>query len=96
MVVFSCCPEPYIFINYFILIKRRPLFYLFNMVMPCILISMVALLGFYLPSESGEKISLGITTLLSMTVFLMMVVEQMPPSSENLPVVGMSVRLTVR
>ncbi len=28
-------------------------------------------MSFYMPSDSGEKVTLGITTLLSMTVFLM-------------------------
>ena len=88
VVHFSCCEEPYIIIHYHILIKRRPLFYLFNMVMPCILITLVALLGFYMPSDSGEKISMGITTLLSMTVFLMIVAEKMPPTSDVLPLIG--------
>lgn len=85
---FSCCDEPYIFINYYILIERRPLFYLFNMVMPCMLITMVALLGFYMPSDSGEKVSMGITTLLSMTVFLMIVSDILPPTSDVVPLIG--------
>lgn len=92
---FSCCDEPYIIIHYHILIKRRPLFYLFNMVMPCILITLVALLGFYMPSDSGEKISMGITTLLSMTVFLMMVAEKMPPTSDVLPLMGLYYGITI-
>ncbi|XP_046325861.1 ligand-gated ion channel 4-like isoform X2 [Haliotis rufescens] len=94
-VLFSCCPEPYIFMKYFVLIKRRPLFYLFNMVMPCVLITMVALLGFYMPNDSGEKISMGITTLLSMTVFLMIVAEQMPPTSDLLPLIGLYYGITI-
>lgn len=89
VVVFSCCPEPYVFIKYYIVIKRRPLFYMFNLVMPCILITLVALLGFYMPSESGEKVSMGITTLLSMTVFLMIVAESLPPSSDVVPLIGL-------
>lgn len=32
---------------------------------------------------------MGITTLLSMTVFLMLVAESMPPTSEVLPLIGM-------
>jgi len=31
---------------------------------------------------------MGITTLLSMTVFLMLVAENMPPTSDVLPLVG--------
>jgi len=34
------------------------------------------------------KVSMGITTLLSMTVFLMLVAENMPPTSDVLPLVG--------
>ena len=33
---------------------------------------------------------MGITTLLSMTVFLMLVTESMPPTSDVLPLVGLS------
>ena len=34
---------------------------------------------FYVPSESGEKVTLGISALLSMTVFLMTIRESLPP-----------------
>lgn len=68
--------------------RRKPLFYVFNMILPCLLITLVALLGFYIPNDSGEKVSMGITTLLSMTVFLMLVTESMPPTSDVLPLVG--------
>jgi hypothetical protein len=88
LVKFSCCPDDVPFMKYIIIIKRRPLFYLFNMVMPCILITIVALLGFYMPPESGEKVSMGITTLLSIVVFLMIVAESMPPTSDVVPLIG--------
>ena len=74
---YSCCEEPYPEIYYRLVIRRRPLFYLFNMVFPCFLITLVAFLGFYLPPGSTEKVSIGITTLLSITVFLMLVAESM-------------------
>uniref|UniRef100_A0A1I8A7Z9 Neur_chan_memb domain-containing protein n=1 Tax=Steinernema glaseri TaxID=37863 RepID=A0A1I8A7Z9_9BILA len=69
---YSCCPEPYPFVDIHISIQRRPMFYVFNLILPCILISAIALLGFYMPSDSGEKVTLGITSLLSTTVFLML------------------------
>jgi nicotinic acetylcholine receptor len=87
-VFYSCCAEPYPDITYTVQMRRKPLFYVFNMIMPCFLITLVALLGFYVPSDSGEKVSMGITTLLSMTVFLMLVAENMPPTSDVLPLVG--------
>ena len=88
VVYYSCCAEPYPDVTYTIQMRRKPLFYVFNMIMPCMLITLVALLGFYIPSDSGEKVTMGITTLLSMTVFLMLVAENMPPTSDVLPLVG--------
>lgn len=85
---YSCCAEPYPDITYTVQMRRKPLFYVFNMIMPCFIITLIALLGFYIPSNSGEKVSMGITTLLSMTVFLMLVAENMPPTSDVLPLVG--------
>ena len=51
--------------------RRKPLFYVFNMILPCLLIrlirqeaapclliTLVALLGFYIPNDSGEKVSM--------------------------------------
>ncbi|XP_052785669.1 neuronal acetylcholine receptor subunit alpha-10-like [Mya arenaria] len=95
VVYYSCCVEPYPDITFYIYIKRRPLFYIFNMFLPCILITLVALLGFYIPSDSGEKVTMGITTLLSMTVFMMLVAENMPPTSNVLPLIGIYYGITI-
>ncbi|XP_032311863.2 neuronal acetylcholine receptor subunit alpha-7 [Drosophila ananassae] len=48
----------------------------------------MALLGFTLPPDSGEKLSLGVTILLSLTVFLNMVAETMPATSDAVPLLG--------
>ncbi|XP_048516574.1 neuronal acetylcholine receptor subunit alpha-10 isoform X1 [Dendroctonus ponderosae] len=85
---YSCCVEPYPDITYVIKIRRRPLFYVFNLILPCILINGIALLVFYVPSESGEKVTLGISALLSMTVFLMTIRETLPPT-EKTPLISM-------
>nr|CAD7454516.1 unnamed protein product [Timema tahoe] len=80
---YSCCPEPYPDITYIIRLRRRPMFYVFNLILPCILINGIALLVFYVPSESGEKVTLGISALLSMTVFLMTIRESLPPTEKT-------------
>ena len=67
---------------------RRPLFYVFNMILPSLLITLVGFLGFLIPPDSGEKISMGVTTLLSMTVFLMVIADSMPPNSDSVPLIG--------
>ena len=64
------------------------MYYLFNLVLPSVFITATTFLVFYLPAASGEKVSLGVTVLLAMTVFLLMVAESMPPQSEQIPLMG--------
>ena len=35
------------------------MFQVFNLIIPCVLISLIALLSFYMPSDEGEKVTLG-------------------------------------
>ena len=60
-IIYECCPEPYVDITFTIKIRRRTLYYFFNLIVPCVLISSMALLGFTLPPDSGEKLTLGKT-----------------------------------
>lgn len=85
---YECCPEIYIDITYTIHVQRRTLYYGFNIIIPCVLISSMSLLLFMLPPDSGEKISLGVTILLSLMVFLLLVAETMPPTSDAVPLIG--------
>ncbi|XP_076177262.1 nicotinic acetylcholine receptor alpha6 isoform X2 [Ptiloglossa arizonensis] len=85
---YQCCPEPYVDVTFTIQIRRRTLYYFFNLIVPCVLISSMALLGFTLPPDSGEKLTLGVTILLSLTVFLNLVAESMPTTSDAVPLIG--------
>ncbi|XP_049691020.1 neuronal acetylcholine receptor subunit alpha-9 isoform X2 [Accipiter gentilis] len=87
VITYGCCSEPYPDVTFTLILKRKSSFYIFNLLLPCILISFLAPLGFYLPADSGEKVSLGVTVLLALTVFQLMVAEIMPPS-ENVPLIG--------
>ena len=58
-VIYDCCPEPYLDITFVVRIRRRTLYYFFNLIVPCLLIASMAVLGFTLPPDSGEKLSLG-------------------------------------
>ncbi|KAG7471248.1 hypothetical protein MATL_G00122370 [Megalops atlanticus] len=87
IVLYGCCADPYPDVTYTLKLRRRASFYIFNMLIPCVMISFLAPLGFYLPADSGEKVSLGVTVLLALTVFQLLVAESMPPS-ENVPLIG--------
>lgn len=58
IVLYSCCPEPYPDITYTIKLRRRPLFYVFNLILPCILINGIGksmfLLSFQWYQELGS------------------------------------------
>ncbi|XP_025424401.1 neuronal acetylcholine receptor subunit alpha-7-like isoform X2 [Sipha flava] len=95
VIYYSCCPEPYIDITFSILIRRRTLYYFFNLIVPCVLIASMAVLGFTLPPDCGEKLSLGVTILLSLTVFLNMVAETMPATSDAVPLLGVTILLSL-
>lgn len=50
---YECCEHELADITLVLTIERKPLFYIFNLVLPCILIIMLVLLGFFVPPESG-------------------------------------------
>uniref|UniRef100_A0A673FJ19 Neuronal acetylcholine receptor subunit alpha-7 n=1 Tax=Sinocyclocheilus rhinocerous TaxID=307959 RepID=A0A673FJ19_9TELE len=85
---YDCCKEPYPDVTFVVTIRRRTLYYALNLLVPCVLLSSMTLLIFLLPADSGEKISLGITVLLSLTVFMLLVAEIMPATSDSIPLIG--------
>nr|XP_021528146.1 neuronal acetylcholine receptor subunit alpha-4 [Aotus nancymaae] len=85
---YECCAEVYPDITYAFVIRRLPLFYTVNLIIPCLLISCLTVLVFYLPSECGEKVTLCISVLLSLTVFLLLITEIIPSTSLVIPLIG--------
>jgi len=86
--VYPSDPVPYVSIEFTLVIKRRVLYYFFNLIVPCGLIGFLALLGFTIPPDSGEKLTLGVTVLFSLIVFLNMIGETMPANSDSIPLLG--------
>lgn len=83
----KCCSGPTVYVHYHVVFQRRPFFFLLNMLLPCTLVTLVAMFGFCVPPESGERVSLGVTVLLSLTVFLLIVTDEMPPMMD-IPLIG--------
>jgi hypothetical protein len=85
---YTCCPQTYPDITFLITIRRKTLFYTVNLIIPCVGISFLTVLTFYLPSDSGEKVALCISILLSLTVFFLLLAELIPPTSLVVPLIG--------
>ena len=85
---YTCCSEPYPDITFNITMRRKTLFHTVNLIIPCVAISFLTVLVFYLPSDSGEKITLCISILLSLTVFFLLLAEIIPPTSLVVPLIG--------
>ncbi|XP_043666633.1 acetylcholine receptor subunit alpha-like isoform X1 [Vespula pensylvanica] len=92
---YTCCNEPYLDITFNITMRRKTLFYTVNLIIPCMGISFLTVLVFYLPSDSGEKVSLSISILLSLTVFFLLLAEIIPPTSLVVPLLGKFVLFTM-
>ncbi|KAM7361094.1 nicotinic acetylcholine receptor alpha2 isoform 2-T7 [Cochliomyia hominivorax] len=85
---YPCCAEPYPDIFFNITLRRKTLFYTVNLIIPTVGISYLSVLVFYLPADSGEKIALCISILLSQTMFFLLISEIIPSTSLALPLLG--------
>ncbi|KAL7840648.1 hypothetical protein AOLI_G00259710 [Acnodon oligacanthus] len=74
-------------ITFYLIIKRKPLFYIVNIIIPCVLISFMASLVYYLPADSGEKMTLSISVLLAQSVFLLLISQRLPETSMAVPLI---------
>ncbi|XP_053759658.1 acetylcholine receptor subunit delta isoform X3 [Panthera pardus] len=77
-------------VTFYLIIRRKPLFYIINILVPCVLISFMINLVFYLPADSGEKTSMAISVLLAQSVFLLLISKRLPATSMAIPLIGNS------
>ena len=87
VVKYSCCPDPYIDVTYTVHVRRKVLFYLSNLILPCVVLAILTVFSFCLPPESGERVSLVITILLGLTVFMLVFTDNVPRTSEVIPLI---------
>ncbi|XP_013406814.1 acetylcholine receptor subunit beta-like 1 isoform X2 [Lingula anatina] len=69
-------------------IRRKTLFYTVNLIIPCVLISFLSVGVFYLPSDGAEKITLCISILIALVVFILLVSKMLPPTSLTIPLIA--------
>nr|NP_001232929.1 nicotinic acetylcholine receptor alpha6 precursor [Ciona intestinalis]BAJ65321.1 nicotinic acetylcholine receptor subunit [Ciona intestinalis] len=85
---YKCCPEYYVDVTFTVTLRRRTMFFIINLVVPCILNSILTLLTFVLPAGAAEKVTLAITVLLAQIVFMLLIMETMPPTSDAIPLIS--------
>ena len=73
-------------IQFELFLHRKPLFMVMTIVLPSIILALLVILVFYLPADAGEKLSLGITLLLSFSVFQLLLADSLPRSSDYTPI----------
>ncbi|NXC47442.1 ACHG protein, partial [Penelope pileata] len=74
---------------FYLIIQRKPLFYIINIIVPCVLISSMAVLVYFLPAKAGgQKCTVSINVLLAQTVFLFLIAQKVPETSQAVPLIG--------
>lgn len=74
--------------KFHVVIRRRPLFYTVNLLLPSVFLMVMDIIGFYLPPDSGERVSFKITLLLGYSVFLIIVSDTLPATAIGTPLIG--------
>jgi len=82
-------PEVYVTLH----VRRKYTFFITYIIFPCLMLSSVLLMVFLLPADSGEKVSLGVSTLVAISVFLLLVAGNVPDTSDSVPLLGQVVPL---
>jgi nicotinic acetylcholine receptor, invertebrate len=73
---------------------RKTLFYTVILIIPTVLMAFLSMLVFYLPAEADEKITLAISILLALVVFLLLVSKILPPTSDTIPLMAKYLLMT--
>ncbi|XP_065059535.1 neuronal acetylcholine receptor subunit alpha-7-like [Rhopilema esculentum] len=81
-------PEPYALIEYSISLKRMFTYYMLYLVLPCLGLVFLGPFMFYLPADSGERTGFGVTVVLALSVYLLVISDQLPEKSDRTPLIG--------
>ena len=74
--------------SYTVHMKRLSLYHIYTLLMPCGVLSFLSVLLFWLPPDTNEKITLGVTILLAFFVNCLLVSNYTPEASSELPIIG--------
>ncbi|KAL4225081.1 hypothetical protein ACF0H5_015775 [Mactra antiquata] len=81
-------------VQFTIHLARKYSYYLLNMLLPVIILAVMAPFVFMLPPASGEKIGYALTILLSLSVVMTLVSDNIPPTSTHTCILSVYLLLT--
>ncbi|XP_050960298.1 5-hydroxytryptamine receptor 3A-like [Labeo rohita] len=73
---------------YQITIKRRPLFYVINFMLPVFFFLVLDVMSFFIDGSGTDKLSFKVTLLLSISVFLLILNDTLPSTADKIPLIG--------
>ena len=76
----------YSLVRFTLILKRNHLYYLIKIILPFTLVSCVTLFTFLLPPQTGEKLTLNVTILLSLVIYLQLLSAYIPKSDDETPI----------
>ncbi|XP_071764171.1 5-hydroxytryptamine receptor 3A [Centroberyx gerrardi] len=75
-------------IEYFIILRRRPILYVVNLLIPSCFLIAVDLFSFLLPPQSVDRSAFKMTLILGYTVFLLLMNDLLPVTGETTPLIN--------
>ncbi|CAJ0936104.1 unnamed protein product, partial [Mesorhabditis belari] len=81
-------------VEFQIKIRRKALFYTVVLIIPTVIMAFLSVSVFFLPTASTERMTLTISILLSIVVFLLLLAKILPPTSSTIPLMAKYLLLT--
>ena len=86
-VIYENFDSSYSKLKFMLTLKRLPMYHVIHLTIPIFLLHTLSLTTFLVPPEGGERMTVGLTTFLSFSVFTLVLMEQLPESSVSLPII---------
>ncbi|OCT80622.1 hypothetical protein XELAEV_18027439mg [Xenopus laevis] len=80
--------ETFDLVTFNIIVKRRPILYVVNLLIPSAFLMLIDVLSFNLPPHTVDRASFKMTLLLGYTVFLLILNDLLPATSSGTPLIG--------
>ncbi|XP_054458957.1 5-hydroxytryptamine receptor 3A [Anoplopoma fimbria] len=75
-------------ITFWVVIRRQPMLYVVNLLIPSSFLMLIDILSFYLPPHSVDRASFKMTLILGYTVFLLIMNDLLPSTANGTPLIG--------